>query len=72
VRWTPDMDEAEALEYWTGPTNEAFVLESDGEIVGTYDIRPNQAGGGRHVCNCGYMTRTSAVGRGFARSMWEK
>ena len=30
------MDEAEALEYWPGPANEAFVLESDGEIVGTY------------------------------------
>jgi ribosomal protein S18 acetylase RimI-like enzyme len=34
-------------------------------------MRPNQAGGGRHVCNCGYMTHASATGRGVARRMCE-
>jgi L-amino acid N-acyltransferase YncA len=64
-----DMGEAEALAYWLAPEKETFVAEEDGVIVGTYFIRPNQAGGGRHVCNCGYMTRTTAVGRGVARTM---
>jgi L-amino acid N-acyltransferase YncA len=64
-----DMGEAEALSYWLSPDKETFVAEEDGVIVGTYFIRPNQAGGGRHVCNCGYMTRAAAVGRGVARSM---
>ena len=63
------MGEAEALSYWLDPGKETFVAEMDGVIVGTYYMRPNQAGGGRHVCNCGYMTLASASGRGIARAM---
>jgi len=37
--------------------------------VGTYYLRANQAGGGRHVCNCGYVTKATASGRGIARAM---
>ena len=65
----PHISEADALAYWLGPDKETFVAEADGVILGTYFIRPNQAGGGRHVCNCGYMTRASATGRGIARGM---
>ncbi|MFP5307042.1 MAG: N-acetyltransferase family protein [Gammaproteobacteria bacterium] len=66
-----DMSEAEALSYWTATDKETFVAEEDGVILGTYFMRPNQAGGGRHVCNCGYMTSASATGRGVARRMCE-
>ena len=65
----PDMTEAAALAYWLGNDRETFVAEEDGEIVGTYYIRPNQAGGGRHICNCGYMTSAAATGCGVARAM---
>lgn len=65
----PDMSEADALAYWMGSDKETFVAEEDGVILGTYYIRPNQAGGGRHVCNCGYMTSATATGRGIARRM---
>ena len=64
-----DMSEQDALAYWMGPDKEVFVAEEDGEILGTYYMRPNQAGGGRHVCNCGYMTSAHATGRGVARQM---
>ncbi|WP_342378306.1 GNAT family N-acetyltransferase [Myxococcus stipitatus] len=64
-----DMSEAAALAYWMGPDKETFVAEEDGVILGTYFIRPNQAGGGKHVCNCGYMTNRAATGRGIARLM---
>jgi L-amino acid N-acyltransferase YncA len=64
-----DLPDEEALAYWLAPDKETFVAEAQGVIVGTYFIRPNQAGGGNHVCNCGYMTRAAAVGRGVARSM---
>ena len=67
----PAMSEEDALAYWMAPEKETFVAEDNGEIVGTYFLRANQAGGGRHVCNCGYMTRASATGRGVARSMCE-
>jgi L-amino acid N-acyltransferase YncA len=63
------MSEADALAYWLAPDKETFVAEVDGAILGTYYLRANQAGGGRHVCNCGYMTRAEATGRGVARAM---
>jgi len=65
----PAMSEADALAYWLSPDKQSFVAEQDGEILGTYYLRPNQAGGGAHVCNCGYMTSAAATGRGVARQM---
>jgi ribosomal protein S18 acetylase RimI-like enzyme len=66
-----EMSEADALSYWLGPDKETFVAEEAGVILGTYYIRPNQAGGGRHVSNCGYMVSASATGRGIAQRMCE-
>src|SRR5450830_1404741 len=60
-----------AIDYWFGSDKTTFVLEQDGDIVGTYYIRTNQAGGGSHVCNCGYITAAHASGRGIARKMCE-
>ena len=63
------LNEADALAFWCGADKETFVLEDSGAIVGTYFLRPNQAGGGDHVCNCGYVTSAAATGRGIARRM---
>ncbi|MCJ2187109.1 GNAT family N-acetyltransferase [Novosphingobium beihaiensis] len=67
----PDMTEAEIQRYWMAPDKEVFVAEEGGAILGTYYVRPNQAGGGRHVCNGGYVTAAEAAGRGIARRMCE-
>jgi ribosomal protein S18 acetylase RimI-like enzyme len=67
----PEMSREEALAYWTGPERETFVAEEDGQVLGTYYLRPNQSGGGKHICNCGYMTAGQASGRGLARRMGE-
>ncbi|MBI1648868.1 GNAT family N-acetyltransferase [Hyphomicrobium sulfonivorans] len=66
-----DMPEREALAYWTGADRRTFVVEKDGEIVGTYYLRANQAGGGAHVANCGYATSGAHRGQGIARKMAE-
>ncbi|MBB4237039.1 GNAT family N-acetyltransferase [Rhizobium esperanzae] len=66
-----DLSQADALAYWMGSDRETFVAEEDGVVLGTYYIKANQAGGGRHVCNCGYMTDAAAAGRGVARRMHE-
>lgn len=65
------MSREEALAYWFAPANEPFVASADGGIAGSYYLRANQAGGGDHVCNCGYMTHSAAQGRGVARAMLE-
>lgn len=64
-----DLPETQALAYWLRQDQETFVAELGGDIVGTYYIRANQAGGGSHVANCGYMTAPEATGRGVARTM---
>lgn len=48
-----------------------FVAEENDEILGTYYMKTNQAAGGSHVCNCGYITSENARGRGIARQMCE-
>lgn len=65
----PSMSKRDALRYWFEEDKETFVAEEDGAIVGTYYMRPNHAGGGKHVCNCGFMTGATATGRGVARRM---
>jgi L-amino acid N-acyltransferase YncA len=64
-----DMTESAVLAYWMGSDRETYVAEEDGVVLGTYYIRANQAGGGSHVCNCGYVTSEAARGRGIARLM---
>ena len=64
-----DMSEEAAMAYWVAGDRETFVAEVDGVIVGTYFMRANQAGGGGHICNCGYMVSPAATGRGVARAM---
>lgn len=64
------MPEAEALAYWLAADKDTFVVEDEtGALLGTYYVRANQAGGGAHVANCGYMTAAAATGRGVARAM---
>jgi ribosomal protein S18 acetylase RimI-like enzyme len=64
-----DMGREEALEYWFAPEKETFVWEENGAVLGTYFLKANQAGGGAHVANCGYVTAAAAQGRGIARAM---
>jgi ribosomal protein S18 acetylase RimI-like enzyme len=66
-----DMSEADALSYWMGSDRQTFVAVAEGRVVGTYYLRANQAGGGDHVANCGYIADPAAAGRGFARRMAE-
>lgn len=68
----PDTDEAGARRIWMDAPQETWVAVEDGVVLGTYYIKANHAGGGAHVCNCGYMVASSAQGRGIARAMCEQ
>lgn len=67
-----ETDEAGAQRIWMEAPRETWVAVEDGTVVGTYYIKANQAGGGAHVCNCGYMVASGAQGRGIARMMCEQ
>ena len=64
-----DIARETALAYWLSPDHESYVAVEGETVLGTYYLRPNQAGGGSHVANCGYMTAREAEGRAVARAM---
>lgn len=64
-----DTDRATGEMLWMTKPNRTFVFEEDGEILGTYYLKANQDGPGKHVCNCGYMVKSAARGRGLAQKM---
>lgn len=64
-----DWSERDALAYWWSPGHRVFVAEDDGQVVGTYYMRTNQAGGGAHVANCAFMTAPAARERGAGAAM---
>ena len=45
------------------------IAIKDGEIAGTYYIKPKQPGFGSHVCNAGYIVAVKARGKGIGRAM---
>ena len=55
----PLIDREAAIAYWMEADKTAFILRVDGQAVGTYYIRPNQPGGGAHICNCLLYTSPS-------------
>ncbi|MFZ4761834.1 MAG: GNAT family N-acetyltransferase [Alphaproteobacteria bacterium] len=64
------MSEDETRSYWFRGGNRVFVaVDEVGDVLGTYYLRPNQAGGGAHVANAGYMVSANAQGKGVARAM---
>ncbi len=65
-----DIGAEKAVALWTTPEKTVFLAEDEaGHTLGSYYIRPNQGGGGAHVCNCGFVTSADAQGKGVARAM---
>jgi RimJ/RimL family protein N-acetyltransferase len=67
--FSPDITETEAHRVWVELPSGTYVATIDGDIVGTYYIKPNQPCLGDHVCNCGYAVSELARGRGMASEM---
>ena len=67
----PHMSREDALAYWFQPDTHTYVTEQDRHVVGTYILKPNQAGAGSHVANAAFMVAPDARGRGVGRAMGE-
>lgn len=64
-----NITKEDAQKVWLNVPQKTFIAEKNGDVLGTYYIKTNQAGPGKHVCNCGYMVSTSARGKGVATAM---
>ncbi|WP_416885868.1 GNAT family N-acetyltransferase [Marinospirillum sp.] len=64
-----DLTQQEAAALWMSAPRETYVVEQQGQLVGSYYLKTNQAGPGSHVCNAGYMVAEAARGQGVAAAM---
>lgn len=70
--FSPEITEKEAHRAWVEQPSLTFVAtDENGEIAGTYYIKPNQPTLGAHVCNCGYIVGEHSRGRGIADKLCE-
>ena len=67
----PALSFEQARQLWLELPLHTLLAEEDGELLGSYYLKPNAAGPGAHVGNCGYMVCEQARGRGVARLMCE-
>ena len=65
------LTEPQAAQLWFDLPAETYVFMVDEQIAGSYYIKPNAAGPGDHVCNCGYMVNPPFRGRGIAAQLCE-
>lgn len=64
-----DIDREGALAFWRAPGADLWIAEAAGAALGTAYLKPNQRGGGDHVCNAGFVTHPAARGRGVATAL---
>ncbi len=64
-----NMTRDEAYKIWVTDTQISYVIIDDDLILGTYFLKPNFAGPGAHVCNCGYMVSEDSRGQGIATQL---
>ena len=64
-----DISREDARQIWLDKPDTTFLVEKEGEVLGTYYLKTNQDGPGKHVCNCGYMVSSRARGMGLATKM---
>ncbi|MEU1507809.1 GNAT family N-acetyltransferase [Kitasatospora sp. NPDC005748] len=69
--WDRDTTQDRARALWCKPApGRTFVaVDEDGTVLGTAESHPNQAGGGAHVANAGFMVDPRHSGRGVARAL---
>ncbi len=70
--WDRDTSEEAARNKWTKDApGQTFVAvgKDTGEILGTGEFHANQAGGGSHIANAGYMVGANNSGQGIARAL---
>ncbi len=69
--YDPNTPREEAMAYWFAKGTLTYVAEREGEVIGSYILRPNRPGLGDHVSNAGFMVDPAARGLGVGRAMGE-
>jgi len=65
----PDAPREALSLHWLAPQMHTYVCERDGQVVGTYILKPNQGGGGGHVANAAFMVHPEARRQGLGDAL---
>ncbi len=65
------IEKDDAYDIWFGEKVNAWVAESEGEVIGAYYLKPNLPGRASHVANASYMVDENQRGRGVGRLLGE-
>jgi ribosomal protein S18 acetylase RimI-like enzyme len=69
--FSPNTPKEDLAKLWFAPYMKTFVAEENGQILGTYFIKPNQIDLGSHIANCGYMVHPDTRGKGIGKILCE-
>ncbi len=69
--YAPDSSLEQGRAIWCSPDKQTYLAEAEGELVGTFYIRPNQPDLGAHICNAGFIVSRAHGGKGYGRAMGE-
>lgn len=68
--YDPDTTREQAYAIWMSKELSTYVAVLDGQIVGTYILKPNHVGLGSHVANAGYMVKRNTSGKGIGAARY--
>lgn len=63
----PNSPKGDLQKHWFADYMQTYVVEDQGEVLGTYIIKRNQIDLGDHIANCSYMILPAAQGRGLGK-----
>ncbi len=68
--YDPHTTKEQAYEIWMKQAY-VYIALLDGEVAGSYTMRPNYPGLGSHVANCSYIVNSKFRGKGIGKIMGE-
>ena len=69
--FNPNTPKVDLKKHWFADYMETYVIEENGQILGTYIIKPNQIDLGSHIANCSYMVNPNSHGKGIGKKLCE-
>jgi len=69
--FNPKTPKKDLKKHWFADTMDTYVIEDNGQILGTYIIKPNQIDLGNHIANCSYMVDPNFQGKGVGKKLCE-
>ncbi|MBU2902343.1 GNAT family N-acetyltransferase [Maribacter dokdonensis] len=69
--FNPNTPKKHLKKHWFADYMETYVIEENGQILGTYIIKPNQIDLGNHIANCSYMVNPNSHGKGIGKKLCE-